>query len=74
MFAGGGAGGEAVGGEMQFLAMAADPADTAGRIADHQRESRDVLRDYRTRIKVTYLEQKLDITRQQAVNLLLNQK
>ena len=35
-----------------------------------------VLRDYPqiTRIKVTYLEQKLDITRQQAVNLLLNQK
>ena len=35
-----------------------------------------VLRDYPqlTRIKVTYLEQKLDITRQQAVILLLNQK
>lgn len=35
-----------------------------------------VLRDYPqlTRIKVTYLEQKLDISRQQAVNLLLNQK
>lgn len=35
-----------------------------------------VLRDYPqlTRIKVTYLEQKLDITRQQAVNLLLGQK
>lgn len=35
-----------------------------------------VLRDYPqlTRIKVTYLEQKLDITRQQAVNLLLHQK
>ena len=35
-----------------------------------------VLRDYPqiTRMKVTYLEQKLDITRQQAVNLLLNQK
>ena len=36
----------------------------------------DVLRDYPqiTRIKVTYLEQKLDISRQQAVNLLLHQK
>lgn len=35
-----------------------------------------VLRDYPqlTRIKVTYLEQKLDISRQQAVNLLLRQK
>ena len=35
-----------------------------------------VLRDYPqiTRMKVTYLEQKLDISRQQAVNLLLNQK
>ena len=35
-----------------------------------------VLRDYPqlTRMKVTYLEQKLDITRQQAVNLLLHQK
>ena len=35
-----------------------------------------VLRDYPqlTRIKVMYLMQKLDITRQQAVNLLLNQK
>ena len=35
-----------------------------------------VLRDYPqiTRIKVTYLMQKLDITRQQAVNLLLRQK
>ena len=35
-----------------------------------------VLRDYPqlTRIKVTYLEQKLDISRQQAVNLLLHQK
>ena len=35
-----------------------------------------VLRDYPqiTRIKVTYLEQKLDISQQQAVNLLLNQK
>lgn len=35
-----------------------------------------VLRDYPqlTRMKVTYLEQKLDITRQQAVNLLLAQK
>lgn len=35
-----------------------------------------VLRDYPqiTRMKVTYLEQKLDITRQQAVILLLNQK
>ena len=35
-----------------------------------------VLRDYPqlTRIKVTYLEQKLDITRQQAVNLLLHQR
>lgn len=35
-----------------------------------------VLRDYPqlTRMKVIYLEQKLDITRQQAVNLLLAQK
>ena len=35
-----------------------------------------VLRDYPqiTRMKVTYLEQKLDISRQQAVILLLNQK
>ena len=35
-----------------------------------------VLRDYPqiTRMKVTYLEQKLDISRQQAVNLLLHQK
>lgn len=35
-----------------------------------------VLRDYPqiTRMKVTYLEQKLDISRQQAVNLLLGQK
>lgn len=35
-----------------------------------------VLRDYPqlTRMKVTYLMQKLDITRQQAVNLLLRQK
>ena len=35
-----------------------------------------VLRDYPqlTRIKVTYLMQKLDISRQQAVNLLLHQK
>lgn len=35
-----------------------------------------VLRDYPqlTRIKVTYLEQKLDITRQQAINMLLGQK
>ena len=35
-----------------------------------------VLRDYPqlTRMKVIYLEQKLDITRQQAVNLLLHQK
>lgn len=35
-----------------------------------------VLRDYPqlTRMKITYLEQKLDITRQQAVNLLLHQK
>lgn len=35
-----------------------------------------VLRDYPqiTRMKVTYLEQKLDISRQQAVNLLLRQK
>lgn len=35
-----------------------------------------VLRDYPqlTRIKVTYLEQKLDISRQQAVNLPLHQK
>lgn len=35
-----------------------------------------VLRDYPqlTRMKVTYLEQKLDITQQQAVNLLLRQK
>lgn len=35
-----------------------------------------VLRDYPqiTRMKVTYLEQKLDISRQQAVNLLLKQK
>ena len=35
-----------------------------------------VLRDYPqiTRMKVTYLEQKLDISQQQAVNLLLNQK
>lgn len=35
-----------------------------------------VLRDYPqlTRIKVTYLMQKLDITQQQAVNLLLHQK
>ena len=35
-----------------------------------------VLRDYPdiTRIKVTYLEQKLDITRQQAIDLLLRQK
>lgn len=35
-----------------------------------------VLRDYPqiTRMKVTYLEQKLDISRQQAINLLLRQK
>ena len=35
-----------------------------------------VLRDYPqiTRIKVTYLEQKLDISRQQAINMLLGQK
>lgn len=35
-----------------------------------------VLRDYPqlTRMKVTYLEQKLDITRQQAINMLLGQK
>ena len=35
-----------------------------------------VLRDYPqiTRMKITYLEQKLDITQQQAVNLLLKQK
>ena len=35
-----------------------------------------VLRDYPqlTRIKVTYLEQKLDISRQQAIDLLLRQK
>ena len=44
---------------MQFLAMAADPADTAGRIADHQRESRDVRRDYRARTNQTILTQRM---------------
>ena len=59
LFAGGGASGEAVGGEMQFLAMAADPADAAGRIADHQSESRDVLGDYRARTNQTILTQRV---------------